>query len=255
VTCTFELRAERLTHRPDVNRILHLAVKNGDIETVRSLLAANPLLNVNFENDFDDCKTPLDAACYGHNVEIAKFLVANGATSTHIALDYAVRNKNLELVIDLVENSRDKVNYVNSLERAGFEGFGSNFVDILANPGDRVDDQDNVGNTALHLACEKNIGVYVEWLLNNNADPSKRNFQNETAWEVAVKSSSYDAIGVFAFKEMKRQRDSSGSGDILFFVNGERDSSNIMRYQPGNTWHHCGGDNSVSRNLGHFAVA
>jgi hypothetical protein len=71
-----------------------------------------------------------------------------------------------------------------------------------------------------------------------------------------VKSPACDVIGVFAFKEMERQREThgpKGTGILFFYVKGEE--TNGMRYSVYNTWHHFGGGNSVSRTLGQFAQA
>lgn len=67
---------ERNPREPDENGILN-AAENGDLETVKKLLAKNPsLIQV---TDFDGY-TPLHRACYGNHVKIVEYLLENNAS-------------------------------------------------------------------------------------------------------------------------------------------------------------------------------
>jgi hypothetical protein len=163
-----------------------------------------------------------------------------------------------DVAIYLFEKSEDKLSSLNFVNREGLDKFQNNLLDVLGNPEDRVNNQDSTGNTPLHLASQFNYGGYVEWLLGKKALPSKTNSDNETAWEVAVKCSACDAIGAFAFEEMKLHRNTHRSDHIgipFFYSNGEGILNNGMHDWIDNTWHHFGGGNNVSRTLGQFAQA
>jgi ankyrin repeat protein len=121
-------------------------------------------------------------------------------------------------------------------------------LELLANSGGRLDDQDHGGNIYLHAASRANKRDYVEWLFDNGAEPSKTNFENKTAWEVAVETPSSGAIEAFAFKEIELaemrlvEHKSLGVSFIprAIYYFGESGKSDPE-------WHHFYGGNNVGR--------
>jgi hypothetical protein len=92
-----------------------------------------------------------------------------------------------------------------------------------------LNDQDDHGDTCLHIASRKDKYKHVEWLLGNGADPSMTNSKKETAWEVALKHSSFNAIGIFAFEETGRRETYKNISSSMF----------------GAQWHQVYGGNNV----------
>jgi hypothetical protein len=120
------------------------------------------------------------------------------------------------------------------------------FKFLLNSTGSSIGDQDLYGNTYLHIASRANKSEYVEWLLANDADPSTTNTQQETAWEIAVEESSFDAVGRFSYEEVEYRRRSD-----KYHVKNQ--DSLVRRSRPGRPdeyeWHRIVGGNCVSRYL------
>ena len=170
--CTFEPRADRLAPRPEVSESLYWAAKYGNYEDVHRLVYGQPRPEIDFVYNG---QTAPEAAAEWNHVEIVKFLLDNDAKLSCTALKWTVLGDCADVAIYLVEKSEHKLLYLNSVDRNELCEFSSNFLDVLGNPEDRVNDQVSMGNTALHLASQFNHGGCVEWLLDKNTLTSKTN--------------------------------------------------------------------------------
>ncbi|KAE9365876.1 hypothetical protein N431DRAFT_487767 [Stipitochalara longipes BDJ] len=227
----------------EVNESLYSAAKHGDYRKVQELFHGKPYPEIDSANN-EYGRTALHAAVLEDHPKIMELLVDNGAKSSdsmfRILLDYNL----IDMAIHIVKKSQDKLPYLDSVDRTFLEECENNLLYVLGNPEGRVNDPVSRGNTPLHLASKLNHGGYVEWLLGKNALPSNTNSDNETAWEVAVKSSAYDAIGAFSFEEVKYQRNNYcplSTSNLLFYINGADED---YEHSDWNSWHHIRGDSS-----------
>lgn len=252
----FELKAGLRTCL-DINRMLYKAAKTGDIEMVRRLFELEPRPEVNSKHKHD--QTALEAASGKNHVEIMKVLVEQGnADVAPMDIIAAVRSNSFEALKYLVKKSKDLSSHVNFIDESNenmtavhyaslLDHTSLKFLAVLVRSGASLDAKNNKGNTVLHLKSLTDRGGHVEWFLEKGANPSIRNDNNETAWELAVRLSKFSAIKAFAYKESERQTHypqvDRSPGPL------QRDVWILVSSEPETEWHHIDGSNSVRRTL------
>ena len=251
---SFGSRVGALT-RLDVNRSLYEAARDGKVEDVERLLNGDPPPEL--ESEHDGPRTALDQASGNNHVEIMRHLVEKGkAKVSPRALRIAVDLRAIGAVEYLIAFSMDKMNYVNSRFGTGWTPLhiacndreaSLELLEILVGAGCRIDEQNDEGNTCLHVASEWDDGASVLWLLDHGANASETNIRKETALEVAEGRSSFGAIGAFAIKETDDANDMAPSG--IPTRASERD---VIKFSgsllvAGSEWRHIVRGNSVSR--------
>ncbi|XP_067654042.1 putative ankyrin repeat protein RF_0381 isoform X2 [Haliotis asinina] len=157
------------------NNALHLACRNGNLETVKLILSLN-VVDINSRGQHS--RTPvMEAAVNGH-VDVVELLVGRGAdvslvtNSGNNALHLACRNGNLETVklilsLNVVDiNSRGQ-HYRTPVMEAAVNGH-MDVVELLVGREADVSLVTDSGNTALHLACRNGNLETVKLILSLN---------------------------------------------------------------------------------------
>ncbi|PMD47077.1 ankyrin [Hyaloscypha variabilis F] len=209
--------------------------------------------------------TALKEATLHNNLEAITYLVGSSKDPlTYVnsldhekrtALYYAIRDGEQDTIRHLIQLGADAaLRDAQGWNAARFACFWPNvplttFKFLLNSTGSSIGDQDLYGNTYLHIASRANKSEYVEWILANDADPSTTNTQQETAWEIAVEKSSFDAVGRFWYEEVEHRRRS----DKYHVKNPLHQDSLVRRSRPGRPddyeWHRIVGGSCVSRYL------
>jgi len=193
---------------------IHKAAEKGNLARVKELLKANPqLLNEKDKRGF----TPLHHAAGEERVEVAKFLVAEGADVSAKANDgrtplhAAAAETSPELVGLLLSKGAD-INAKDNrgttpLHRAASLYTGKRTVSLLLSKGADVNAKNRWGQTPLHSAAEQGYrnGV-VELLLSNGADPSAKDRRGKTPLDLAVERKHRAMAALLRRYEGKRPR-------------------------------------------------
>ena len=137
------------------------AAKNGDLQTVRSILAQDPSkLNATDEDHY----TPLHWACMRVHWDVARYLIEEGADLNVIGgdggtqINWAVHHDNMEIVKLMIEK------------------------------GAKLNIQNQWGMTELHTAIWRGNIHVVEYLLDHGSDPSIKTNEGWTAMHYAFRS-------------------------------------------------------------------
>ena len=142
--------------------------RSGSLAEVELLHKQNPKV-VNEIND--EGYSPLILACYRGNVDVAKFLINNGAD----------------------------INYNNAMGTALMAGVAKGNIEIvklLVSKNAAIELTDANGTNALIYAVQfKNLAL-VSFLLENNADKTKIDINGKTAFEYAVFSGNQEIINI-----------------------------------------------------------
>ncbi|CAH0387286.1 unnamed protein product [Bemisia tabaci] len=174
------------------NTPLHFAVLNNKLELIKILLDKG----VSIDEKNQHCQTPLLIAIEKGFVEIAKFLVKNGAQvnaanngNSDTPLHFAVQHNSSELVEMLVKCAVvDAMNekHQTPLLLAAEKGYVEIAKLLLMNGaqvnGTNVSDRD----TPLHLAVQNNCIELVEILLEQGALIDARNGERQTSLHIAT---------------------------------------------------------------------
>ncbi|XP_076684322.1 uncharacterized protein LOC143377176 [Andrena cerasifolii] len=179
--------------------LLHLAVTNGDIDTVETILRRE----VDIDAACEDGTTVLHKAIRWYKIELIKLLLSRGAnvnaegeygqTSLHIAVEAGY--------IELVELLLKHGAYINSVcTYGGKENCtplyiavirrNKKLVKLLLEHGANVDAQDQAGKTILYFAVEDGCSLIVQYLLKHHPDVNNRS--NRSALNVAVHGNGRD---------------------------------------------------------------
>lgn len=162
---------------------------HGNFEKVKQMLAADPrLLNTNFEA-WDE--TPLGAASHVGNVEIAEFLLSQGAPMTICTAAMLGDKVTVEKFID------DDPSLVNAKGAHGITlmfhvALSGNLeiADLLVKRGGGTEGI----SPALIAATQKNHPKMLQWLLKRGADITVTNFQGLTPLEIAEQAGHQEII-------------------------------------------------------------
>ncbi len=126
--------------------------------------------------------TPLLAYAAGRDVEIVRAFIRNGA-------DFKARNaegKNaIMLLVEYDDNREDVKSLIKQLNAQGID----------------INQVDNAGNTALHLACQKNNISGVKFLLLLGADTKIKNKEGKTPFSVSISQNYYNKVARFLLKK------------------------------------------------------
>lgn len=146
------------------------AAKNGDMETVKTILAQNPAkLNATDEAGY----TPLHWACMRAQWDVVRFLIDKGADLNVVGgdggtqINWAVHHDNVDVIALMIENGA-KLNIRNKwgmteLHTAIWRGC-INVVEYLLEHGSDPDIKTNEGWTAMHYAHRSGHDNIIEML-------------------------------------------------------------------------------------------
>ena len=162
---------------------------HGNFEKVKQMLAADPrLLNTKYEA-WDE--TPLGAASHVGNVEIAEYLLAQGAPLTICTAAMLGDKAGVEKFID------DDPSLVNAKGAHGitlmFHVALSGNLKIASLLVERGGGQEGI-SAALVAATQKNHPEMVKWLLARGADVTVTNFKGLTPLELAEQAGHQEIV-------------------------------------------------------------
>jgi ankyrin repeat protein len=164
-------------------------LKDQDIQKVEELLKQGVGINAPI-----GCGTfsPLDGAVSTENMEMLKFLLANGAKPQGRELVDAAFMGNPDTALNFVKvllaagaNPNATNNFSSALPAAAYQGHSDVIVLLLAQSRIKIDAQDVDGNTALMWAAEHGNLDIVDLLVKAGANPSLKNNRGETAEALA----------------------------------------------------------------------
>ncbi len=147
---------------------IHLAVKKGELDTVKRLIQEKPdLLNsLNNRN-----RTPLDEACIRGRLAVAKYLYELGAKTAHhspvlqTVHGYAHPKTKLDLVAYFLLKDKTQAQKPNDLGITPLHWAGNEMaetIEMLLNCGAEINARDKNGYTALHH--------YTQWWRKDNSE-------------------------------------------------------------------------------------
>ena len=152
---------------------LHLAVRTKSSKCVAALLAST-ICDPNILNG--DANTPLHIACQQGSVEIIDLLLSCER------LDIYVRNAKGKL--PLHATNLETINYFMNSEHYS------------------LNEQDDEGNTVLHMTVQTNASVCVAILLTSaSCDPNKRNIEGDTPLHIACQQGLVEIIDILLSSE------------------------------------------------------
>ena len=164
-------------------------LKDQDIQKVEELLKQGMDINAPI-----GCGTysPLDGAVTTANLDMLKFLLAQGAKPQGRELADAAFNGNPDTALNFVKvllsagvNPNATNRYSHPLDSAAFQGNRDVIVLLLAQPRIKVDAQDVDGYTALMWAAEHGDLDIVDLLVKAGANPGLKNNRGKTAEALA----------------------------------------------------------------------
>jgi len=192
------------------------AVKKGDIDRVRELLAKGANVNTNdrHKDSWIYDQTPLHVAAHEGHKYVARLLLEHGAVVNardkhgFTPLYYAVGGGHIDIVSILLEhgadvNARDKsgntpLHYVALLGKAVV-------AKLLLEFGADVNARDEEGWTPLHSAALRGNADVARLLLEHDADPSIRDKEGKTPLDVA-RQEGRDEVARVIEEFMKRRK-------------------------------------------------
>lgn len=137
----------------------HLAAKNGQLDVLRMFLSCEKSL-LNMKDLIGN--TLLNTAASKGHAELVQFLLQEDA-------DYTIRNKHGNTLF----HSAAQFNRLKVLQT------------LLESIPEGIDDINNEGNTALHIAAERSYTSIIELLLAHGARPMKKNAKNKIPYQMA----------------------------------------------------------------------
>jgi hypothetical protein len=199
------------------------AVKKGDIDRVRELLAKGA--NVNTRDRHKDswtyAQTPLHAAAHEGHTYVARLLLEHGADLNardkygFTPLFYAAGGGHIDIVSILLEHGAD----VNARDKTGNTPLhhvallGKAVVTkLLLELGADVNARDEYGWTPLHSAALRGNADVARLLLEHGADPSIRDKEGKTPLDVARERGHEEVARVI--EEFVKRRKSVGVGAV-----------------------------------------
>jgi ankyrin repeat protein len=181
------------------------AIKTDKLKAVKKLVEADPAI-VNTENSDGD--SPLYIAVQEENMDIAKYLIDNGADVNHIntrevwsILHLACHLKNLEMVKLLLDNDADIELTTNTgatplyliCETGAHSEVTFDIIYDLLEAAEELGVEDEYinkkeehGYFPLYIACKEGDNDIVELLLKRGANIEEKNEQGQTALMIAI---------------------------------------------------------------------
>jgi ankyrin repeat protein len=179
-------------------RRLASAIRGGDLEGVRSMLAARPEL-VNVDQAENDEHKPLHIAVLARQPEIVRLLMQRGA-DPHCgiwphrgatgALTLADERGDIEIAVIIRDEEARRARVrpeslnpgtLDALSSAFERGDEDGMIGLFAEQPSLVRLADERGRTALHWAAVRLWPRLAAWLLDNGADPNARTSDGEAA--------------------------------------------------------------------------
>ncbi|XP_013379303.1 26S proteasome non-ATPase regulatory subunit 10 [Lingula anatina] len=170
---------------------LHTAAIIGNVEAVNLLLKYNA--DVNSQNSWRK-ESPLHFAAIKGQTKVLETLLSRGASVNSVnasgstPLHHAAREGHVAATCSLIVSGA-KVNAKNAVQDTPLHEAVMNCkldtTNILIKHGCRVNSQNSYGETSLHLALQNKHLALVKLLLLSSADPSIRNKEMKSAFELA----------------------------------------------------------------------
>jgi len=220
---------------------LYQACEDGKVEDVVRLLQ-NSQININWQNQNDDLRTPLNIACQKGHLDIVKLLLKDEKIEVDKATNYgatpfnsACYNGHLEIVKLLLNDERVDVN------KAANDGWTSlwsacvhghiEIVKLLLN--DQRVDVNKAGNvgfgTPFYVACRYGRTVVVKYLLERGReiDINKKNNNGKTGLDIAREEEKTDIVELIESfqknpnetRERLKKEYAELSGNFIFYSN------------------------------------
>ena len=171
------------------NTLLHLAVLNRDIITVKKLLSK---ININSTNNSG--KTAFYLAYEARDFEMMQLLSSSGADinlkdgNGKRVLQFSIEQKDLSMVQFFIENNvrvnvslDDKLTYLHLAAKTG----STDIAKVLISAGAKINTQSETGSTPLHVAVSHNDLEMVTLLVENGADPKLKDDSKTHAYKLA----------------------------------------------------------------------
>ncbi|XP_068114378.1 ankyrin repeat domain-containing protein 22 isoform X2 [Hyperolius riggenbachi] len=163
------------------------AAYENDVDEIQLLLAEDPkALNVKDRFGGD---TPLISACRRGQIKAASYLLAmkadvNLRNDERTCLHYAVKKRFtfLDYLLIVLLMPVLLIGYVIMISKSKQN---ERLIGILLQSGVDVNAVDDSGDTALHYACKMKSQAIVQMLLQANADPSIKNKEGESSFDIA----------------------------------------------------------------------
>jgi len=181
------------------------AVKHGEMEIASYLLENGAEVNLISVLG----TTPLRLASAEGNIDMVKLLLAKGA-DTNLTGDHgnsplhraAEESKNVEVVRMLISRGAN----VNARSRDGATPlmrscYVPEITKALIESGAEINAQDDEGRTALFFASYWRCRATARILVENGADPTIKNKQGESAWDIARRSQDKELYKIFKTKK------------------------------------------------------
>lgn len=141
---------------------LFMAVETNNIELLNQVLEYKKFINLDIKNKHNN--SPLLIACQKNYLIPALCLIRNGSDIN----TYNINSGNTAL-IEATKNGCSPIVYK-----------------LLKQPNIDINACNNCGDTALHIAVEKNLQVIIDMLLEKKIDTSIKNVRNLTALDLAT---------------------------------------------------------------------
>uniref|UniRef100_A0A8D3E9E9 Histone-lysine N-methyltransferase EHMT2 n=1 Tax=Scophthalmus maximus TaxID=52904 RepID=A0A8D3E9E9_SCOMX len=192
------------TYQPDSQNkrsALHAAAQRGLLEVCYMLIQAG----ANVDAQDKDLRTPLVEAIINNNIEVARYLVQNGACVYHedgyTGLHHAAKLGNLEIVRMLLETGQVDVNAQDS---GGWtpiiwaaEHKHVDVIKTLLNRGADVTISDKELNVCLHWAAYAGNVDIAELVLNSGCSLAAVNMHGDTPLHIAAREGYLECVTLF----------------------------------------------------------
>uniref|UniRef100_A0A8D3E817 Histone-lysine N-methyltransferase EHMT2-like n=1 Tax=Scophthalmus maximus TaxID=52904 RepID=A0A8D3E817_SCOMX len=193
------------TYQPDSQNkrsALHAAAQRGLLEVCYMLIQAG----ANVDAQDKDLRTPLVEAIINNNIEVARYLVQNGACVYHVedgytGLHHAAKLGNLEIVRMLLETGQVDVNAQDS---GGWtpiiwaaEHKHVDVIKTLLNRGADVTISDKELNVCLHWAAYAGNVDIAELVLNSGCSLAAVNMHGDTPLHIAAREGYLECVTLF----------------------------------------------------------
>lgn len=189
--------------------LFHAAIKEGEIEDVKKLLAGG----FNPSQAFEDGITPLHLAVIHNQEEIAKLLLQNGgnvnardatteATPLHFAALYG-RASIANLLLQKGANPNEEMKFNISVLLVAAQFNQPQIIELLIQHKANVKHTDQEGFTALHFSAQNNDDISAKLLINHGADVNAKDKKEATPLKVAKERHAEAVIKLLSEHEAK----------------------------------------------------
>jgi len=190
--------SDKVNSDSQINKVdneLFLAVSNGDLDKVKSLLKSGS--NPNSKDAFGEHILESALNLKQNRIEMFKLLIESGADiNTRVRQEPLIFIPNTEIIEYLLSKGANP----NMKSDSGATPLMNNAkwgtketVNLLLSAGANINEQDNIGNTPLIYAVNKNLSRdnnlridVVKLLIEKGANPNIQNKQGQTAFSIAA---------------------------------------------------------------------